>query len=178
VQAQYQTRRNRTVAVLVAVLAFAGPTRVIAANRYAPTSTTPLVASPGVRSTEERDFVEAVNRARALVGARALVWDPEIEPFTDESTLRMARQGWISHSPDFSRRVPGTWFMAGENVGIGDAVAQIEEAFEASPTHYANIVNPRFDTIAVSVARVGEAMFVTQHFVERRVDSRVQQRRS
>ena len=69
----------------------------------------------------------------------------------------------MSHNPEPDRPGLGAWTLVGENVGAGPEVGGLMDAFVASPTHYANIVEPRFDYIGVGVTWGSDGRMYTTH---------------
>ena len=77
---------------------------------------------------------------------------------------RIATTGRLSHNANLGTDYRGPWRKLGENVGRGGEVDEIQRAFEASPSHLRNIIDPDFDTIAVAVVEVGDTIYVTEQF--------------
>jgi Cysteine-rich secretory protein family len=73
----------------------------------------------------------------------------------------------ISHNPNLRTAVPLKWKKLGENVGCGDVgVEGLHAAFVNSPKHYANIIDPAFDSIGIGIVYAGDVMFVTEQFMD------------
>ena len=81
---------------------------------------------------------------------------------------KMAAAGTISHNPSLASQVPSGWKKAGENVGKGGNVDALQQAFENSPAHYQNLVDPAFNYVGVGVVYgAGGMIYVTVDFMER-----------
>jgi uncharacterized protein YkwD len=81
------------------------------------------------------------------------------------------------HNPNFAEEYPPGWWSAGENIAlvpigrdddpweaIQESVWRAFRSLEDSPGHYANMVNPLFDTIGVGTAIRDGYVYVTQNF--------------
>ncbi len=120
-------------------------------------------------ATLEATFLSRVNQLRSSQGLTPFAADSEIRPVAQAWTEKMADAGRISHNPDLGRQVTAPWRKLGENVGTGGDAESVEDAFEASPGHRKNILDPEFTSIAVTVVIRGERIYVTQQF--RRADA-------
>ncbi len=117
----------------------------------------------------ETTFVNRVNQLRTAEGLAPLASDPEIRTVAQNWTLAMADAGKISHNPNLAREVTPSWRKLGENVGTGGDSESVQDAFEASPGHRKNILDPEFTSMAITVVVRGERIYVTQQF--RRADT-------
>ncbi|MBK9179701.1 MAG: hypothetical protein IPM45_09055 [Acidimicrobiales bacterium] len=118
---------------------------------------------------EEQRFVELIDQLRASRGAGALRVNATLAATACDWTRRMVADGAISHDPNLAAAAaaadPG-WRRAGENVGKGPDVQALFEAFVASPTHLANLVDPAFDEVGVCVIRAGDLLYTTHRFLQ------------
>jgi uncharacterized protein YkwD len=112
----------------------------------------------------ENEFVAGVNALRASQGLPAFIVDPEIRGVAMGWTQKMADAGRISHNPNIATEITAPWRKLGENVGTGPDAATVEEAFENSPGHRKNLLDPEFTHVAITVVVRGERLFVTQQF--------------
>lgn len=115
---------------------------------------------------DEQAFVAKINELRAANGVRPLSTDPTLTNVARQWAYKMALDGHISHRRDLSVGAPRTWMFLGENVGQGLDVHSLHDMFVASPGHFANLVNPRFEAIGVGVVWVGSWMFVAEEFMQ------------
>jgi hypothetical protein len=120
-------------------------------------------ADPG----HEADFVARVNALRATKGIAPLLVDAQMTSVARSWSAQMAASNTLSHNPNFSSQI-SNWKLVGENVGTGPDVAVIEQAFENSPHHYANLVNPAYNFIGVGVVEANGTLWVTQNFKQAR----------
>lgn len=112
----------------------------------------------------ETEFVAGVNALRVSQGLPAFVIDPEIRGVALGWTQKMADAGRISHNPNLAAEVTASWRKLGENVGTGPDAPTVEEAFENSPGHRRNLLDPEFTHLAITVIVRGERIYVTQQF--------------
>jgi hypothetical protein len=113
--------------------------------------------------TAEDAFVAHLNAARAEAG---------LEPLRRDDGLVAAARGWarwmgerrdLRHADDIVTGAPADWTKAGENVGRGGTVDAVWEAFMASPSHAANVLDPAFTRIGVGVVRTSDGVLYTAH---------------
>src|SRR5437016_4970296 len=98
-------------------------------------------AGPAHATSDEDYFVAKINQIRASRGL-----------------------GTLEHNPNLGSQVSG-WRMMGENVGTGPDATSIENAFENSPHHFENMVDPSFTLIGVGVTQDSSGTYwVTEDF--------------
>lgn len=125
-------------AVLVAVALTAAPAVV---------SPRPAAAAGG----EVSDYLGRINATRAAAGVAPLQLDGQLSSLAQAWAQQLADWQRLQHASDLSTGVTQPWRKLGENVGRGGDTSQIYPAFVASPTHYANIVDPSFTRIGIGV---------------------------
>lgn len=123
-------------------------------------------APAGAQAAEEGAFVASLNDTRARAGLPALVVHDELTALSRSWAQTMATAGEIFHADPISAGLGAPWLKLGENVGVGPTVGDLMQAFEASPGHYANIVDPEFTHVGVGVVWVGNRMFTTHRFMK------------
>lgn len=124
---------------------------------------TPAIPSWG--AAEEDQFVSLINGLRASKGLGTLSIDSELVTQARGWSQTMSKRGSIFHASDLSVGVSANWQKLGENVGVGGDVQSLFDAFVASPTHYANLVDPAFTRIGVGVIWAGDRMFTAHRFM-------------
>jgi hypothetical protein len=97
------------------------------------------------------DDLGRINATRAAAGVAPLVLDAELSGLAEAWAQQLADWQRLQHASDLSIGVTQPWKKLGENVGRGGSTASIYPAFVASPTHYANIVDPTFTRIGIGV---------------------------
>ena len=102
---------------------------------------------------DEAQFIVLVNQLRSGLGLQPLTPHPDLHGGAVTWTAVLANNGELSHAPDLSTGVTVNWAKLGENVGVASVgqTKQLFDAFVASPTHYANLVDPDFTYIGVAV---------------------------
>ncbi|MBW3556365.1 MAG: CAP domain-containing protein [Actinobacteria bacterium] len=117
----------------------------------------------------EREFVARINGLRAAKGLPQLGLHPELTAVARSWAAAMARVDRISHNPKLDKVVQADWQKLGENVGVGTTVGELHAAFVASPTHYRNLVEPRYRHVGVGVVvGRGGALFTAHQFMQLR----------
>lgn len=156
-------RRTRIAAAVVTILIGALPLASAVPVQAAPSAATAAsLASPGAL---EADFVGRINALRASRGLHALTVDPQLTALARSWSQTMAAEGRIFHASSLSAGVTANWSKLGENVGTGGEIASLFQAFVNSPSHYANLVDPKFTHLGVGVVVSGNVMFTTHRFM-------------
>lgn len=140
---------------VVAVVAAAAMVLVLG-SAFAPSA----MADPNV---DEAQFFAALNLVRAKNGRAPLLTDGQLINVARGWSAQMAGGAGLSHNPDLGTQVTN-WRLLGENVGTGGDVNSIEAALEASPHHFANMVDPSFTYVGIGVVEAGGAIWVTEDF--------------
>jgi uncharacterized protein YkwD len=123
-------------------------------------------ATPAARASgdAEASFVAAVNRERGAAGLPALQVAGDLVAVARQHAGRMADSDHLHHNGGLGGAVGG-WEKIGENVGHGADVADLHDAFVASPSHRANILDPEWTQVGVGVTVDGRGdLWVTQVF--------------
>ncbi|GIK83963.1 MAG: hypothetical protein BroJett025_05850 [Patescibacteria group bacterium] len=103
--------------------------------------------------------VEATNSLRAGSGLQALSYDTKLAQAAIAKAQNMFSEGYWAHtSPsgkepwDFIKSAGYTYRIAGENLARDfDTTIPMMDAWMNSPTHRANIMNPRYEEIGIAV---------------------------
>ena len=155
------TGRRRFVRGLVPVLVAA--LVPLCAVFAAPTAgAAPAVPDPGAA---EAEFVGHINALRASRGLGALSVDAELTREARSWAATMAGQGRIFHTSNLSNGITANWVKLGENVGVGADVGVLFQAFVDSPTHYANLVDPKYTSVGIGVVVSGDRIFTAHRFM-------------
>lgn len=121
-------------------------------------------ARPAAASSDEDFYVAKINAIRASRGLGALSVDGHLTDVARAWSQNMAGDGTLAHNPNLGGQVSG-WRTLGENVGTGPDDASIEAAFENSPHHFENMVDPAFTEIGVGVVQDSSGTYwVTEDF--------------
>lgn len=118
------------------------------------------------RSQLDVKAVEATNQARRAAGLPSLRIDPQLSQVAEMHSYWMERKNQLFHSNRLDWKVTN-WIRLGENVGFGESIASLQAAFMASPAHRANILDPSFTYVGISVRSDGGRLWMTALFESR-----------
>jgi hypothetical protein len=127
----------------------------------------PMVASVAPAHADNAStLLGLVNALRASHGAPALYADPTLTSVAQAWSTHMAATASLVHNSGLaSEIVGGGWTEIGENIGEGGVLNAIFNAFENSPVHLSNMINPTFNLTGVGVAMgTGNTLWVTEDF--------------
>ena len=114
-------------------------------------------------NVDEGQFVAAINVVRVRNGLAPLATDGQLINVARAWSAQMAGDNALSHNPNLATQI-SNWRTVGENVGTGQSVDSIEAAFEASPHHYANMVDPSYNYVGIGIVEVGPTIWVTEDY--------------
>jgi len=148
----FSAEPSRPVAVQPSPAAVPSPK----AKRPAPAQA-PIKAAAPVRTTAiviVTTQQSLINQDRARYGLRALSWSSCLSSIAYSNAVRMAKQGYISHTNGATRDLGcGLGYHAGENVGWysgGPSDTWANNAFMASADHRANILSAYYHYVGTS----------------------------
>jgi uncharacterized protein YkwD len=79
---------------------------------------------------------------------------------------RMAASGGIYHNPNLAQNANRIrWSILGENVGVGNSIETLHQAFMNSPPHRENVMRSRFRKVGVGVVERDGRLWVTVVFL-------------
>lgn len=133
-----------------------------------------IMAAPAAAAADEASdaaySVALTNETRASYGSAPLAVDASLQAVANAWAAELAWRGYIAHNPNLAYEVDGWWWLLGENVGVvtpGGGVLDIHRALVASPSHYANLIEPSFDAMAVGVAYGADGrLYLVQVFAD------------
>jgi len=125
-----------------------------------------LVGGASANPADEQGFVDRLNALRTSRGLAPLVVDARLRDVARNWSSAMATVNVMSHNPLLSTQVPSGWRALGENVGYGPGVQSIHDALVASPPHFANMTDGKFNTVGIGVVWSGPKLWVTQVFMQ------------
>lgn len=150
----------RAIAIIVISLFIVQPNQVFA-NQIVGQEDEIIRRINSIRSEEGLPILNKDNRLMSSALNKAK--DMTLNNYFDHSTLSSLKMFyWISGS-DYS------YELAGENLAKGFfSIDRLINAWVSSPTHYRNIINPKFEDIGIGIIE-GElngkkTVFVVQHF--------------
>jgi uncharacterized protein YkwD len=156
------------VAVLM-VLAYLSTGFVFTHTRADAAERPPAVTAvaTGTRTEMRGDFLDLTNEDRVEHDRRALRLARILSRYATRHSRAMADRGFIFHSSedDLRAALEGTdWAAAGENVGVGDSLEDLQDAFMASTVHRHNVLARTYDHAAVGIVVEDGRYWVTVVF--------------
>lgn len=102
-----------------------------------------------------------VNALRAKHGLGMAHWDPYLQIKASRFANELAAEGGIRHGdlPCYCGHV-----AIGQNVGFGPSVGAIEWAFQHSPAHLANELDPAYTQLAIGTTYRDGIYYVVQDY--------------
>jgi uncharacterized protein YkwD len=134
--------------LVVAMFGFAAPNAAVAAT-----------------ADDEAAFLRDINSLRASKGLPAYRLNSQLNALAFNWANQMVANGKISHNPNLAKLGPSGWTKLGENVGIGGEEATLHTAFVNSPGHYANLIDPQFNQIGISVIYANGRLWTVHVFM-------------
>lgn len=165
----------KKLALLWVIIFLAGTGLGLGYPRAMPHSST----LPSAHPEAVAEIIRATNQIRQRTGAGPLLDVPYLADAATAHSQEMLELSYFSHtSPTPGMAKPkdrvqafGGWdTKVGENIyrasGISSAelAQRVVAAWEKSPSHYQNLVNPEFNSVGVGIAVKGEDFVVTQVF--------------
>jgi hypothetical protein len=127
--------------------------------------------SPRIGSVAEQYLFSAANAERAQHGLRPLRWDETLHRAAQRHAGEMAARESISHQYpgelDLAERghAAGAKFtVISENVAEAWSAPEIHDAWMHSPDHRANLLDPRVNSVGISVMRRGRQLYAVEDF--------------
>jgi uncharacterized protein YkwD len=121
-------------------------------------------ARAGTRE-DRLQMLQLTNAAREKKDRDALKLDRALSQYALEHSRAMADDGALFHSEDLSDVLRGVnWSMGGENVGVAHSLPTAHSAFMASKFHRQNILQSRYDHVAIGVFESDGSFWVTVIF--------------
>lgn len=122
---------------------------------------------------EENSFVSKINSERSSRGLGTLRWRQDLADVARRHSQRMAQGDNLHHNPNLRNEVSG-WDVIGENVGYGPSVSDLHDAFMASQSHKANILDSDYTHVGVGTLWKDGTLWVTEVFMRPSASSNTQ----
>ena len=93
----------------------------------------------------------------------------DLARYATRHSRRMAALGYLFHSRDgqLHGALEGTgWSVAGENVGVGPSLEELQAAFMRSAPHRANVLRPEYQRVGIGVVESGDVLWITLVFAD------------
>ena len=150
-----------------------GPEPLLEAKIFADVpDDTPPSPAPGEEAGDDADALARLTAVlRTSEAVPPLRREPELDAIAEAHAARMRTSGRIAHDVgdgDLVTRLEDAGIggrTVGENVARARTVALAHRALHASPSHRANLLNPRFARAGFAVIESGDAVFVCEVFV-------------
>jgi hypothetical protein len=126
-----------------------------------------LAEAPAFASSQESRFTSLTNHERSSRGIRTLSVAGDLVSIARRHSEQMASRGYIYHNGNLQNEVGGNWTELGENVGKGQSVDSIHDAFMNSSEHRANILRRSFNQVGIGTAVRDGYIYVTEVFAQR-----------
>jgi hypothetical protein len=132
-----------------------------------------ILCVPAVRaqSPAEKQLFDLVNRERERAGVSKLEWNDNLARAALRHSQLLDEHQDLSHQfagePSLQERVGVTgarFNSVAENVAEAPEVAVAHKSLMESPGHRANILNPDYNAIGISIVQHGQELYVTQDF--------------
>ncbi len=126
--------------------------------------------APPAGADATSDWLTAINSYRAANGAGPLQLDGQLSALAQQHSQQMAVTG-LGHTGDLTAGVTATWANLAENVGQGTTFDSVWSAFQNSPGHRANLLNPNFTHVGIGLVTIGtpgttgSQLWVTHRFM-------------
>ncbi len=147
------TTRRQRVLVAGAVVAVAAGASVVG-----------LAPTARASSSDNYTVLGHLNALRAAHGLHGLALSGDLNAIAAGHSAAMERAESLFHNPNLTSQVTN-WRVVGENVGMGPTAAAIDTAFDHSPEHYANEVNPAYTQVGIGTARDNRGyLYITVDF--------------
>src|ERR1051326_5861136 len=122
-------------------------------------------------SGEQLQLFNLVNHERETRGLAKLQWDDHLaQSAATHNGLVIARDE-LSHQfpgePPLGERVGVTGLRfnaAGENLAYAPTVEEVHKGLMNSPPHRANILDPKYNAIGISIVKKNDELYVVQNF--------------
>jgi len=128
------------------------------------------IPSPAPQSETDpaREVVRLTNEFRLEKKRKALQWNARLERAARAHAADMAEMEYFSHrslnGDELKTRVDRqdyAWSAIGENIARGQrTAAEVSRAWQDSPGHRRNMLDPEFTEIGVAVVKDGESKLV------------------
>jgi uncharacterized protein YkwD len=138
-----------------------------AGRTRAPTRPTAPARPTGDRSGPAGRLLELINRDRTAAGLAPLALRNDLGGIAAWFSGRLAQEGGLRHNQGFLSapslaRLGAT--KLGENVAVDQSPESAHRQFMASSHHRANILDPDFGRVGISVFAAGGSIYVVEDF--------------
>ena len=122
-------------------------------------------------SPEQSRLFDLVNQERQKQGLPKLQWDDHLAQSAEAHNRLVIARDELSHQfpgePPLGERVGSTGLRfnaAGENLAYAPTVEEVHTGLMNSPPHRANILDPKFNSVGISIVKKEDELYVVQNF--------------
>ena len=122
-------------------------------------------------SEDQRQLFDLVNHERETRGLPKLQWDDHLAQSAATHNRMVIARDELSHQfpgePAIGERVGATGLRfnsVGENLAYAPTVAEVHSGLMNSPPHRANILEPKYNAIGISIVKKNDELYVVQNF--------------
>lgn len=131
----------------------------------------PCVHAQAGLSRDEQELMALLNQERANAGLPKFNFSEQLAHAARNHTGLLVEHDQLSHQfagePGLVDRVGATglrYDASGENVALASNIEEAHQGLMHSPPHRANILNPRYNEVGISVMASRGTLFVTEDF--------------
>jgi len=96
-------------------------------------------------------MLKLINASRVNNGLSKLKLNTRLSTEAKDHSTDMAASGQLFHSANLADLMHWPWSKAAENIGCGESVHVVHNAFMASAEHKGNILDPDFRRVGIGV---------------------------
>jgi len=129
------------------------------------------VASDADLRQAEQQIFQLANQAREDAGVEPLQWNEQAAQAARAHAKMMAEKQALSHQfsgePAMRERMAATGLRfdsVAENVADAESADGVHQVLMNSPPHRQNLLNPKYNSLGIGVAKNGDQLFVVQDF--------------
>ena len=122
-------------------------------------------------SGDQLQLFNLVNHERETHGLPKLQWDDHLAQSAATHNQMVAARDELSHQfpgePAIGERIGATGLRfnsVGENLAYAPTVEEVHNGLMNSPPHRANILDPKYDAVGISIVKKNDELYVVQNF--------------
>ena len=143
---------------------------VLLAATLGPFNVAAVASDADFRQAEQKIF-QLANQARQDAGVEPLQWSEQAAAAARAHAKVMAEKQTLSHQfegePPLRERLGAIGLRfdsAAENVADAQSPDEAHQALMSSPPHRQNLLNPKYNSLGIGVAKSGDQLYIVQDF--------------
>lgn len=157
--------RAALIAATLSAALILTPTTAFASTPSTTTASAPdTVLAP--QDTVVDQILKETNEARRDAGLAPVKLNGSLSKVGAAWSQKQFTNGKMSHNPDYARQIPTGYRTAGENVAAGYTYEAVTDAWLASPSHRANILDASFTDMGIGYFEKDRKRYYTQLFAQ------------